>query len=314
MSKALSQNRVVNPILSTIAIGYTNGAYIGQYLFPYVDVGIRGGTVIEFNKDSFKRVRARRAPGANTTRVGYGYEGKPFALVQDALEGMVPFEELDDAAVTPGINKGTIAVNSTMDIILNLLEDEQAAIARNPANYDAAHKIDLTISSWRNPDVDPLAQIAAARTAVSGGIARKPNTLALSESAFEALRTNPNVSNKFSGIKAAAITETDLAQVIGIERLVVGSALIEPVGGGDPAPIWGNDAVLAYTNIASLADRGAPSYGYTYRLRGHPLVEAPYHHRNRKSWIYPVTYERVPVLAGPAAGYLFIGAGAPFSG
>lgn len=313
MSKAGSQNRVVDPVLTSVAIGYTNGAYIGHFLFPRVPVGVRGGTILEFGKEAFKRFAARRAPGSGTKRIRFGHEGKKFALTQDSLEGVVPREELQDAEQTPGINLGTGAVTSTLDIMLNLLEDEQATIARNPANYSTSNKLDLSASSWRNPNRNPLDDIAAARTAIANKIARKPNTLGLSESAFEALRTNPNVSAKFSGIKASAITETDLASVIGIERVVVGSALIEPVGGGEPAPTWGDDAVLTYSDIGSVAERGRPSYGYTYTLNGNPFVEPAYYDKNAKSWIYPVTYERSPELTGVDAGYLFIGAGAAFS-
>ena len=47
-----------------------------------------------------------------------------------------------------------------------------------------------------------------------------------------------------------------------------------------------------------------PSYGYTYQLRGYPIVELPYEDRNPKSWIYPVTDEVQPVIAGAEAGYL----------
>ena len=39
-------------------------------------------------------------------------------------------------------------------------------------------------------------------------------------------------------------------------------------------------------------------------MRGHPLVETPYWDGNTKSWIYGVSYERAPVLAGMSAGYL----------
>jgi hypothetical protein len=50
---------------------------------------------------------------------------------------------------------------------------------------------------------------------------------------------------------------------------------------------------------------GTPSYGYTYRLRGNPAVESAYQDRNAKSWIYPVTDELSPVIAGALSGYLF---------
>ena len=62
--------------------------------------------------------------------------------------------------------------------------------------------------------------------------------------------------------------------------------------------------VIAYTELGGLAAMGAPTFGYTYRLTGYPMVEAPYYDRNAKSWVYPVTDEVAPVIAGASAGYL----------
>ncbi|CAK0772392.1 hypothetical protein WCLP8_4870007 [uncultured Gammaproteobacteria bacterium] len=47
-----------------------------------------------------------------------------------------------------------------------------------------------------------------------------------------------------------------------------------------------------------------PSYGYTYTMKGHPMVEAPYYDNNKRSTIYGVTFERKPVLTGQCAGFL----------
>ncbi|HHA2602409.1 TPA: hypothetical protein ACOEOE_004596, partial [Stenotrophomonas maltophilia] len=52
-----------------------------------------------------------------------------------------------------------------------------------------------------------------------------------------------------------------------------------------------------------------PSYGYGYRIEGMPLVEVPYWDNSAKSWIYGVSNDATPVLAGMAAGYLISGAG-----
>jgi hypothetical protein len=48
-----------------------------------------------------------------------------------------------------------------------------------------------------------------------------------------------------------------------------------------------------------------PSFGYTYRLRGHPFVEQPQWDSSKKSWVYGVTFDRLPVLTGADAGFLF---------
>ena len=68
--------------------------------------------------------------------------------------------------------------------------------------------------------------------------------------------------------------------------------------------MWGKSVLLAYTGIEGAASRGAPTFGYTYRMGGYPLVEQPYSDRNAKSWLYPVTDVVSPVIARPEAAYL----------
>ena len=95
-----------------------------------------------------------------------------------------------------------------------------------------------------------------------------------------------------------------------MSRVVVGDAIYEDQATGLLADVWGKDVVVAYTEIGTLADAGLPSYGYTYRLRGYPLVEVPYMDRSAKLWAYPVNDERSPVLAASGAGFLIKGASA----
>jgi hypothetical protein len=39
-------------------------------------------------------------------------------------------------------------------------------------------------------------------------------------------------------------------------------------------------------------------------MTGNPMAEQPYYENNAKRWIYPVTFERAPVLTGMTSGYL----------
>ena len=97
------QVRVVDPILSEHARGYRQAQLVATALFPFADVAAYGGQVIEFGKESFKIYNAKRAPGANTKRIRFGYEGKPYAIVPSALEAPVPREHMRDASQVPGI-------------------------------------------------------------------------------------------------------------------------------------------------------------------------------------------------------------------
>ncbi|MCB2085052.1 MAG: hypothetical protein KDE07_01220 [Sphingomonadaceae bacterium] len=51
-----------------------------------------------------------------------------------------------------------------------------------------------------------------------------------------------------------------------------------------------------------------PSYGYTYRLSGHPFVEAVAWDNDTRSWTNNVIDEQAPEIVGADAGYLIQGA------
>ncbi len=297
-----SQVRVIDPILSNVVQGYKHAEHVGNALFPRVPVGVSGGQVIEFGKESFKLYAARRVPGGPTKRVQFGYTGKPFALVDDSLEGQVPREHLRDAKAVPGIDLGTRAVNMVMSSLSLALENDQAALARDPNNYDANHKVDLAAAKWTNDANNPITDIDAGREAIRSSVGIYPNVIVLSAKAFNAAKNNANVLNRFKYTSSDSVTAEMLASIWNLQKVVVGVA-ISFNDAGVSTDIWGNDAVLAYVpSMASTLEE--PSYGYTYTMDGNPLVEEPYYDKNCKSWIYPVGYERVPVLSGITSGFL----------
>lgn len=301
------QVRVIDPILTTHAQGYRQQEMVGSALFPRVPVAVSGGQVLEFGKEAFRLYNARRAPGANTKRIEFGYLGKPFALVQDALEGKLPIEHIRDTSQIPNIQLGQRSVNTVMRSLLLALEAEQADIARNASNYDADHKVDLSAAKWSTPAGDPAKDVRAGREAIRETIGVYPNVLLLSAKAFAAASENPKVLERFKYTSSDSVTAEMLARLMDVDRVVVGKAVAADAR-GTFSDIWGADAVLAYAapEASSIEE---PSYGYTYTLEGHPLVEQSYYDNSAKSWIYPVTMERSPVLTGITAGFLFQNAG-----
>ena len=303
-----SQARVIDPLLSNHARGYTNGEMISDHLFPNVTVPVRGGRVIKFGKESFRRVNARRAPGTNTRRVTYGYASDPISVVQDALEGAVPWENMDEATKVPGIDLGSGAVDMTMDIMLLNKECECAELALDAANYDANHKMALAgTDKWSDyANSDPIGDINTAMEAIRLYIGRYPNTLTLGADVFKILKEHPVIKDKVKYTSAKSITAEILAGILEIEKVVVGKAVVldEDAADTDPATdVWGGAAILAYVPMAG-SDYQKPSFGYNYMLPGMPMVEEAYNDRPSKSWIYPVTYERRPYLVGADAGFL----------
>lgn len=301
--------RVVDPVLSGIARGYTHAQRVGHTLFPAIDVLARGGTVIEFGRESFLNYRAKRAPGAQAISIQFGYEGKPFSLMQYSLDAPIPREHMDDASVVPGIDLGKRAVNTTMESLTLTLEIEQAELAGNPLSYPINNKLSLAgTAKWDNDTSNPLADIDAAKDQVRTTCGVEPNRMVISNKGFRALKRHPKITDRFRYTTAESITAKMLAGIFDLEELNVGKATyvdnLEATSTFKEA--WGNFACLAYVPTQDAAV-DQPSFGYTYTLKGHPFVEPPRWEGGVRSWVYGVTYERKPVLTGIASGFLFQG-------
>lgn len=308
------QARVVDPILTTHALGYARPGNVGGFLFPRVEVATLGGRVLTFGKEGFRRHNTKRAPGEATKRVQFGYEGAPYAIVPAALEAVVPDEVQNEAANGPGLDASQDAVDTVLDVMELEHECECADIARNASNYDADHKVALVgAARWRGANGDPTADIELGKEAIRATIGVRPNTLILSAKAFSALKANAKIKTYLDERGLPALTREILAAMWEIQNVHVGEAVVASGQDDDLGDVWGNDVILAFVaqpNGSNRRNRAQPSYGYTYTMRGEPNVRQAYREENRQSWIHPVNNNRTPVLSGMVAGYLIQNAGA----
>ncbi len=301
-----SQARVIDPVLTTVAQGYKNAEMVYPLLFPVVPVEQRGGKIIKFGREDFRLYSAARAPGAATKRVDIGYAGESYALTDYSLEATVPFELMQDANAVPGIDLARIAVQKVQNIIELGNEVNAAALATNAANYPTANKITLSgTSQWSDYSgtSNPSRDIQVAIEAVRAATGKRANTVILGPKVWAALKMHPLIIDRIKYTGRDSITLEMLAALWDVKRVAVGDAIYEDAT-GTLQDVWGKHVVVAYTDISGVADMGLPSFGYTYRLRGYPVVETPYQDRNAKSWIYPVTDSIAPVVASNGAGYL----------
>ena len=305
------QARVVDPILSAVARGYRSPkAAIANILFPIVTVGQRAGRIIAFGPDDYKLMSTKRAPGANTKRVQFGYASDPFSLVDHRLEGGVPVELQEEAQAGPGIDLSSNAVQRVQNTMA--LEREYAAgqLARDASKYPASNKETLSgTSQWSNPASDPFTDIMEGKEVIRSKTGEKPNVLTLGPKVLTALRTHPKVLDRLTtSTDRPPATIQQLQALFELQQVAEGEAVYHD--GTQFQDVWGKDAILAYTTPASMQEMGSPNFGYTYQLAGRPMVEEGYFDNNTNTWYFPTTDAYQPVFAGPAAGFLFTDAAA----
>lgn len=301
-----SQARVIDPILTQVArAAAVQSSPVADILFPLVPVGARGGRVISFSNEDFKIVNSARAPGANTKRVQFGYASDTYYLVDYSLEGSVPIELLEEGAAVPGIDHASIAIAKVRNMQALEREKQCADIATTAASYAAGNKVTLSgTDQWDDyANSDPIGDIQAGREAVRAQTGVRPNVMTLGPKVLTALRSHPKILDRLStAADRPPASLEQLARLLEIASVVEGGMVYH--SGSAYVDVWGKFAHLAYTPPRSLAEMGSPSFGYTYQLAGYPVAEEPYYGRNEKTWYYPVTDARKPVLAGASAGYL----------
>lgn len=304
----LAQTRVIDPILTKVVRGYQQSGLVGFKLFPRVPVAAYGGKILQFGKESFRLINTKRAPGSATQRVRFGYEGVPYAIAPSALEATVPREQMRDASQVPGIDLASRSIALVQNVMALAHEHECATLATNPQNYGADNKTKFTAAnSWFVPDSDPLADIALGKEAIRQSTGMRPNRLVLSPTALSALKQHPKIIERIKYTRADAITVEMLKSLMELDDIVEASAVVATDSKfGD---VWGNHAVLAFVSDSPNPSQELPSYGYTYAIEGHPFVEKPYYDESHKSWVYGVSDDCVPVIAGADAGFLFESAG-----
>jgi len=306
-----SQARVIDPVLTSVAQGYKQLDLVGGFLFPRVNVGVRGGQIITFGKEDFMLYNTQRAPGENTRRVQFGYSPSSFALVDYSIEGAVPTEIQQEAeAMEAGftINMAQMAIYKAQAIMALRLEKAQADLARTLANYGSSNKTTLSSTAqWSDLTSgvsDPINDVEVAKEAIRASTGKRPNVLVMGPAVLAKLRMHPKIIDRMKYTGRDVPTKEILAALFGVDQVVVGEGIYSNDAGTAFTDIWGKDVVLAFTELSGLADMGTPSYGYTYNLSGYPIAEVPYWDRNAKTQFFPVTRAEAPVIAAATAGYL----------
>lgn len=297
----LSNLRVVDPVLTNLAIGYSNAELVGDQLFPFVGVDKEGGKIPRFTKEIFKLYNTERALRAKSNRINpESGDTVDVALDEHDLEYPIDYRE-DAESAFPLQAHGTNVVTEG----IRLRHEKMVAdLSQNPANYPATNKIVLagTDQFSDGANSDPEGVVDDAKAAVRAQIAKEPNTMVIGYESWRVLKRHPKLKAILSDTRPRLVQIADLRDIFEIENIVVGRAVYASDLGaiGD---MWGDNMVLAYVPRRDAAARSAyePSYGYTLQ-KGGPVVDT--RTEDGKLELIRNTHIMRPHLLGAVAGYL----------
>lgn len=304
-----------NPILTSLLLGMGQGNYAAQILLPRLPQALSSVQLAQLGDERFRRYNLRRAPGTATKRVNISYEGKVYTVKQYAVDVPMPRELLREADESRRLNVGNyldisrIAMATASDILGLDYEIEVATLATDSATYASGNVLALAgATKWSATTGTAVTDIRAGAEVIRKKVGKRPNTLVLGADGAVALTTNAEVKGYLPSTATGPASLEQLKQILNVQNIVIGDAIwIDETG--TTADVWGNNAILAY--VPKIGGSGAdislaePAFGFTNVLEGHPFAETPYYEAGSKSWIYGATYERMPNVAYPGAGFLF---------
>lgn len=317
----LSQHRIVDPVLTNLAIGFSNADMVGAALMPYVNVDKEAGKLPKFGKDDFIVYDTERAIRADSNRGDLDVpDADGFLLSEHDLEFAVDDREEAESVFSARRRATVRAVNA----IRLRHEKTVGTLVQDPANYAVGNKISLsgTDSFTDLANSDPEGVVADAKAAVSAGIVKDPNTMVISYNIWQLWKRSTQLKGILSDNRSRLVQLNDLREIFEIPNIFIGRAMSKATRAATPSRIWNSTVALAYVPAAmsvapqeggvvdpgAMQDIGEPSFGYTLRKRGMPQVDvrrAP----NGKMDLVRNTDIFKAYLCGVDAGYLITDAG-----
>lgn len=268
-----SQYAELDPVLTELAIGYKNDAYVAPLMLPFFEVSKQGGKHWIYDRSRFRTSVnfGRRAPGSASDRNDLTLTaGIPYFAEDHAESADVFDEDVDNARET---NRDPFAdvTEFLADKQLVNFENEVATLLTTAGNWASGHSPSLTGGARWNvyATSDPIKDIRDGVKLVHSKLFVRPNRLLLPFEVFVVLKDHPAIMERVKYSQLGVATPELLARVFEVNEVVIAGAGRNTSARGQAdtmSYIWGKNAILAYVNPANR-DKDI-TLGRTYQWAG----------------------------------------------
>ena len=276
----------IDAILTNISVAYLQNTdnFIADKVFPVIPVDKKSNLYFKYTKDDWFRDEAqRRADGTASAGSGYGlttdtYMADVFAFHKD----------IGDQTRANSDNPLNPDMEATQFVTQRLLlrrevqwsndyfqagvwanDWQGVADAATPGSTQTFQWDDYkTTTSYKS---NPIVDVEGAKATVLQNTGYEPNTFILGYKVFQVLKNHPLLVDRYKYTQAGAIvTEDLLAQLFGVDRVLVAKAVVNSGKEGSGTQTYnfttGLSALLCYT--APNPGLMTPSAGYSFMWTG----------------------------------------------
>lgn len=278
-----------NIYLTNLSMAYFQQAsrYVAKAIFPICPVQLSSANYYTFSKEDLLRNNVARKPAfgkvapAQMGQLSGSYSCK----VDQVIVGIDQIARLNyERTKAPGVADPRAAKVKFVAEQMLLNQDIQfaenffkAGVWNNEWTGGAAYsESGKTFIKFTDDNCDPVKLFDDLCTSIEQNTGRRPNRLGLGKNTYNALKAHPAVVErvKFGGSTAnpATVNERVLAELFGIEKVVVLSSIYNAAGIGAEADMNficdPNAAILAYATNAPAIDEPSAGYIFTWDMLG----------------------------------------------
>ena len=254
-------------ILSNVSEMYRNAKYVGLEMLPVVSVKKESDKYYKYNSkaDRFRVPNNLRAPKSDSKTIDWKVTTDTYSCNEYALNDLIDDREKNNADKPLNLKVDTVEFLTDVNAlaqekrVVDLLTDETVL-----TNYTALTGTDV----WSDyTESDPVGDIETGKETIHGKIFRYPNTLLLGVQVYNQLKHHPDVIDRFKYTSKGIITAAMLADLFGVEKVIIGAAGYNTANEGQTASysyLWGKNAILAY--VESKPGLKKFSLGYTFKV------------------------------------------------
>ncbi len=266
-----SGNIHIDQVLTNISLAFPNNEFVGDKLFPTVQVKKQSDKYYWFGRDTWvPETSDFRAPGSVANEIpGVGVALDSYYAQEHSLQHAVTDEERQntDSPMRPDSDATELV---TQKILLGR-ELAIRNLVTNTANYATGLSKTLSgTSQWSDyTNSTPVKDWKDARLAIHAKIFFEPNIAVIPYQVMAVLEDHPDIIERIKYTDRAILTKEIIGAVLGISNIVVpGVALGTGMGFNITASyLWGKDVILAY--VPPRAGLRTPAFGYEF-VWGYP--------------------------------------------
>lgn len=274
MSQPTKTQTHIDKPLTDISVAYKQDAkaFIADVVSPTVEVSKQSDKYFVFDRTAFMRDDAKKR-GAGEESVGSGYGLSNDSYYCDVYAVHKDISDYDRANTDVPLNQDRSAVEFNTHQLLIRREKVWAETCFTTSVWGE----DVTGAStlqWSDYGAsDPIRMVDQIKRNVIRKTGRMVNTGVLGLDTFLALKEHPAIVDRIKYTSDASVTESTIARLLGVERILVPYALVDTASEGASATsidfIVGSKSAL-FLHVPASPGLETPSAAYTFAWTGIP--------------------------------------------